>query len=330
MSLVEPSTPVRPHRPESGTTAALAALLEWLKAREYVFVTPSVATHRRVLRRDGKAVAGGLRDVFGWSLPFEPGFLPPDLQALMTEADVLVRAGDLLRSTVRVASLGDDLFLHSAFPPNASDAVFFGPDTYRFAAFLREELRGTASPRRLADIGAGSGVGGLVAARLTGARQSVLADLNPAALALARANLRHAGVDAAFVLSDGLRSAPGDFDLIVANPPFIAGSGGQTYRDGGDLLGCRLSLDWTLEAARRLSPGGTFLLYTGSAIVEGADPFRREVERALTDPQLRLTYRELDPDIFGSQLSAEAYRQAERIAAVGLRVDRRPSSSRCV
>jgi SAM-dependent methyltransferase len=324
MTLVEPSADIRPRGLDSGTTAPLAALLGWLKARGYVFVTPSVATHRRVLRRDAKAVAAGLRDVFGWSLPFERGFLPPDLQELMTETGVLARAGGLLRSTVRVSSLGEDLFLHSAFPPNATDAVFFGPDSYRFAAFLREELREKDAVQRLADIGSGSGVGGLVAARLTGAHRTVLADINPAALALARANLQHAGVAADFVLSDGLRGVEDDFDLVVANPPFIAGTGAQTYRDGGDLLGCRLSLEWTLEAVRRLSPGGTFLLYTGSAIVDGADPFLAEVELALTSPQFRLTYRELDPDIFGSQLGAEAYRAAERIAAVGLRIDRAP------
>jgi hypothetical protein len=46
--------------------------------------------------------------------------------------------------------------------------------------------------------------------------------------------------------------------------------------------GAGLSLDWTLAAARRIEPGGTILLYTGSAIVEGRDGLK-EARRALEE-----------------------------------------------
>ena len=58
---------------------ALLDLLGLLKAEGYHFVTPTPATHARVLARPGKDRARDLRDVFGWSLPFEPDLLrhPP-------------------------------------------------------------------------------------------------------------------------------------------------------------------------------------------------------------------------------------------------------------
>lgn len=301
---------------------ACAELLSRLKTAGYEFVTPSIATHRRILRRDARSAAEDLRDVFGWSLPFRRDLIDQALIACLNAAGMLERSGELLRSKVRVSSLGDDLFLHSAFPANADDAVFFGPDTYRFANFLREELRDRPNIDRLVDLGAGSGAGGIVAARCTRPARVVLADLNPRALELASANAQAARVAAAISLSDGLEAVEAGVDLIVANPPFIAGAGGRTYRDGGDLRGSRISLDWALASAAKLASGGRMLLYTGSAIVAGQDPFFQALQAHLEGGDVALTYRELDPDIFGAQLTAPGYGDAERIAAVGVRLDR--------
>jgi hypothetical protein len=93
--------------------------------------------------------------------------------------------------------------------------------------------------------------------------------------------------------------------------------GDRTYRHGGDLHGARLSLDWTLAAARRLEPGGRMLLYTGSAIVGGRDALRETLERTLPDLGCTLRYREIDPDVFGEELEKPAYAEVERIAVVG-------------
>lgn len=322
MSLVETVTSARP-------LSFLAAppkveLLRELKRAGYAFVTPSIPTHRRILQRPGNTEARDLRDVFGWSLPFQPHVLSPRLLDILTRDGLVRAAGDLLRSRVRVSSLGEDLLLHSAFPTNADDSVFFGPDTYRFANFLREELRTDPSYGVIVDVGAGSGAGGIVAARCGRPERLILADTNPKALSYAAANLRAAGVTGETVQSDGLSGVKDQANLIVANPPFIAGAGGVAYRDGGDLHGCRLSLDWTLAAVEKLRPGGRLLLYTGSAIIAGRDPFRAEVEDQLAGRGLQIGYRELDPDIFGSLLSAPAYADADRIAAVGLSVRRPP------
>jgi hypothetical protein len=92
---------------------------------------------------------------------------------------------------------------------------------------------------------------------------------------------------------------------------------GRAYRDGGDLHGLRLSLNWAEEAMRRLPPGGAMLLYTGSAIVAGRDGFRQALEGSARALGCTLRYAELDPDIFGELLDEPAYREVERVAAVG-------------
>src|SRR5205085_2062674 len=192
--------------------------------------------HRRVVARAERART--LRDVFGWSRPFSPDFLAPPLLPLLEAACALERDGPLLRSTVRFSSLGPLLLAHSAFPTTAPDAVFFGPDTYRFASFLEAQ----APPRigSLADVGCGTGAGGLLLASRAASVQ--LLDVNQKALAFARANCELNGISARVALSDVLSAAAEPLDLVIANPPFLADDGGRAYRDGGGELGTGLSL----------------------------------------------------------------------------------------
>ena len=112
----------------------LAALGALLRAEEYRFVAPTPETHRRVLAR--REEARTLRDVFGWSRPFAPGLLPSAFVDLLDRAGALDRHGEIWRSRVRYATMGPLLCAHSAYPTVSADAVFFGPDTYRFASFL--------------------------------------------------------------------------------------------------------------------------------------------------------------------------------------------------
>lgn len=310
---------VEPARPD--TVAPLRALLADLEAEGYAFVTPTPATHRRVIARPDRSDATDLRDVFGWNLPFTPGLLPPSMLAHLEDAAAVQPDGDRLRARVRVASLDGRLFLHSAFPTKEKDAVFFGPDTYRFARFLRSHADGREIGVAI-ELGVGSGAGAAVVAKHFRPRRLLASDVNAAALRLADINLAAAGVAAELQLADGLPAFDGPADLIVANPPFIAGDGSRTYRDGGDLHGARISLDWALQAAARLAIGGRVLLYTGSAIVAGRDALREHLARCLDPARYALDYSEIDPDIFGGQLAAPAYRDVERIAAVGVVVAR--------
>jgi hypothetical protein len=90
------------------------------------------------------------------------------------------------------------------------------------------------------------------------------------------------------------------------------------------LNGARLSLDWALEAAERVAPGGAVLLYTGSAIVAGRDGLREALDRALPGLGCTLRYAEIDPDIFGEQLDEPGYDAVERIAAIAAVIRRLP------
>ena len=309
-------------REAAGPDEALLRLLEALDRSGYQFTTVTPATQARVLSRPDKQRARDVRDVFGWSLPFGSGVLEPAIEEAARNAGVLEETGDGWRSTLRATRVHGLLFLHSAYPTESVDSVFLGPDSQKLADFTARELRGGPPVRRIVDLGAGAGVGGIVAGKLWPAARVTLTDINPAALRLARVNARHAGVAAEVVFSDAFAAVEGSVDLALSNPPFMADGAHRTYRDGGDGLGARLPLEWALQSAQRLEPGGRFLLYSGAAIVDGRDGLR-EALTAQLPRGCDLRYREVDPDIFGEELEQPAYESVERIAAVEAVVTRR-------
>ena len=288
----------------------LAKIGQALHETGYAFVTPTPETHRRVLARGGEA--RNLRDVFGWNRPFAPDVLPPRLLSLLEEAGATERSGPLLRSRVRFSSLGSLLLAHSAYPTTEQDAVFFGPDTYRFASFL--EARAAGRVGAVADVGCGTGAGGLLMAAR--AASVVLLDINPVALKFARANCELNGLAAGIEQSDVLSGAAGPLDLIIANPPYLSDPLRRAYRDGGGDLGTGLSVRFVREALDRLTPGGRLLLYTGTPVVGGEHVLWRHLAPLLE--RIRYDYRELDPDVFGEELDRPPYAGVERIAVVGL------------
>ncbi|WP_435036145.1 methyltransferase [Pseudomonas neuropathica] len=295
-----------------------------LLADGYRFVTPTPLTHQRVNQRDEGQMADSLRDVFGWSRPFAPGLLSADEQRQLQEAQVIDAYEGQLKSRVRWSSLDDLLFVHSAFPTEAADAVFFGPDTYRFAQLIHAHLQQNFAPiQRAVDIGCGAGVGAIVIGRARREAQVLALDINPAALRLTAINAALAEVANVEVqASDLLQGVDGEFDLIVANPPYMADPAERAYRHGGGTLGAGLSLRIVEQALNRLAPGGSLLLYTGVAMVDGRDPFLDTVLPRLDEKRFGWTYRELDPDVFGEELLNPGYQRVDRIAVVALTVTR--------
>lgn len=172
------------------------------------------------------------------------------------------------------------------------------PDTETLVeAALRSRPEG---PARIADLGTGSGC--ILVALLTEWPHSfgIGLDRSPGALSTARANAARNGVAdrAAFVAGDWAASLAGPFDLVVANPPYIAsaviaGLSGEV-RDHDP----RLALDGGadgLDAYRTilaqvpplLAPGGHLLVeigYDQEAALRGlaaAHNLRAEVRRDL-------------------------------------------------
>ena len=310
---------------------ALLALARAVRATGYRFTTVTPASHAHVNARPENARARSLRDVLGWSRPFEADLLPADLTDLMDRAGILGRdpATGLLRAGLRLSSLDDDLFFHAGFPPLAADAVFFGPDTVRYVRAVQAHLdalerEGRSMPKRAVDIGCGSGAAGIVVAKRLPEAEVVLVDINPAALDLAGVNARLAGVtNTRPALSDMLAGVEGGFDLITSNPPFMVDRGGRAYRDGGGTLGAGLPLRVVEAAAERLNPGGSLVLFTGSAIVEGRDGFFEEATVLCGRAGLDWTYQEYDPDAYGEELAGPVYAEVERLALSVLTATRR-------
>lgn len=302
----------------------LLAVLAFLHAADYRFVTVTPASHQRLNRRGENAWATDLRGVFGWSRPFPAALLPPELFELMHQAGILEPWRDGWRSRIRVSSLANQLLLHSAFPTDQADAVFLGPDSYRFVAAIQAQLRACRQPLgRALDIGCGAGPGALAIALAQPQAEVSGVDINQAALALARINGRFAGADNLSLRhSDLFDAVSGDFDLIVANPPYLLDPQQRSYRHGGGALGAGLSLAIVDAALQRLKPGGSLLLYTGVAMLDEHDPFLAMLHQALAGTGMRWSYRELDPDVFGEELNSASYARVERIAAVLLNVTR--------
>ena len=148
-----------------------------------------------------------------------------------------------------------------------------------FAGFIDElDLRG----KRVLDIGTGSGILALAAAR-AGADSVTAIDINPNAALTAADNARGNGFGGCVrgVCSNLLSALDSEarFDVIISNPPYFAGE----PRDLADRAwhagpGCRDIAALFGQARERLPPGGCFYLLISSDC--DLDLFAAMIERA--------------------------------------------------
>lgn len=318
------------HAPDIDASNAgdpLLLLLRYLAEKEYRFVTVTPASHQRVLARH-RGTPGMVRaDVLGWSRPFIPGSIDPTVERLLGDAGAIEAAGEgLRRSTVRVSTVHQRLFLHSAFPTVAEDSVFLGPDSHRFADLIIGEL--AAFPldpgEVVVDMGTGSGVGAVTCAGVAPGTRLFMTDINPRALRLARINAEASGYAITALQGRNLAGMEEGIAVAIANPPYVIDPGHRAYRDGGCNHGGEISLEMARAAATALKPGGRFILYTGSAIVDGTDLLRDELSKIAQSHGCALRYRELDPDVFGEELELPHYCDVDRIAVVAAIITRAP------
>jgi methylase of polypeptide subunit release factors len=176
---------------------ALVEVGRYLKGRGYQFVTVTPATHRLINGKPGHKSAI-LASIFGWSRWVRIEEIDQTLFELLETAEVLEFEGGFARVRVRFSTLGDQLFLHSSFPTESEDSVFFGPDTYRYCRAIRDDLPNLRQEDGLTilDLGCGCGAGGLSAARLLGPRcgSLTLSDINPKAIRYCAVNAALNGV----------------------------------------------------------------------------------------------------------------------------------------
>lgn len=304
--------------------STLIHLLDKLKSQDYQFITITPASHERVNNRPDNQWARNLRDIFGWNRPFRRDAIPDDIFEIIESGELITPFWDGWQSRIRVSSLDGHLFVHSAFPTVDNDAIFFGPDTYRFMKTIKDHLKCRTAPiTRVADIGCGSGVAAILVGLQFPTAEIYALDINDKALSATAINAKAAGAENVTAMRcDILKGTDVDFDFLVANPPYLIDSAHRAYRHGGGPLGEEVSMTIVDEALKRLKPHGTLLLYTGVAIVEGKDLFIEEIRKRVDPKQFKISYSELDPDIFGEELQRDCYWDVDRVACMVLTITR--------
>ena len=189
-------------------------------------------------------------------------------------------------SNVRFSSLGEQLFVHSAFPTEAPDAVFFGPDTYRFARAIRHAMTGIAPSGIVHDHRYRMRQrSGRIACRraccsVCAPADVILSDINPKALRYSRINASlNDFANVRTVLSDVFDQINEGGNLIISNPPYLVDRAARLYRHGGGELGFELSVRIVEAGIERLYPGGRLFLYTGTPVADGIDQFLAAIAR---------------------------------------------------
>jgi release factor glutamine methyltransferase len=126
-------------------------------------------------------------------------------------------------------------------------------------------------PHRICDLGTGSGIIAITLKKYRPLARVHATDIDPACVELARENARKHAVDIEFIESDWYRDMPAAliFDLIVANPPYIAAH--HPFLFQGDLPaepGLALTAGVTgLEALRQIITQAPRHLATGGYLV---------------------------------------------------------------
>ena len=141
-------------------------------------------------------------------------------------------------------------------------------------------------PVRVLDLGTGSGAVALAVAANCPAAQVEGVDCDPSCVALARHNAERLNLSATFYRSDWFAAVRGAYDVILANPPYIAE--GDPHLDRGDLRfeprralvggpdGLSHLRRIVYTAANHLRGGGTLLVEHGHDQAEAVRALFRE------------------------------------------------------
>ena len=216
-------------------------------------------THARALgvdRLDAQLIlARQLGQSRSWVIAHDDAALDPPQRAALQAAFARRAAGEPLAYV-----LGEKEF-HGLLLHVDANVLVPRPDTevlVDWALELLAGMAGTTAPRGV-DLGTGSGAIALAVKHRCPAAAVLATDSSLAALDVARANARRLALDVAFAQGTWWAALPDQrFDLILSNPPYIA---------GGDphLPALRH------EPALALTPGGDGLAALRE-IIEGAPP----------------------------------------------------------
>ena len=201
------------------------------------------------------------------------------------EAIGFAERADVYRPRARILPVGDLYVASDDYPSHDGE----DPPDYVAAYTLTSRVCDCLTPRvrggRVLDVGTGSGVQALLAARQ--AAKVVATDINPRALAFTEVNAALNGFTNIEVrLGSLFEAVAGErFDLITCNPPYVVSPENRwAYRDSG-LQGDEISRRVMLAAADHLAEGGfvTMLASWLGASEETADDRPVAWAKALTE-----------------------------------------------
>ncbi|MFY7864485.1 peptide chain release factor N(5)-glutamine methyltransferase [Roseateles sp.] len=224
-----------------------------------------------------------------WLISHDDAALAPAVASLLAEQFAQKAAG-----TPLAYLLGEKEF-HGLLLKVTTDTLVPRADTEILVDWALEILR-TQAPKqaRVVDLGTGSGAIALALKASHPAAQVEALDLSHAALAVAQDNARRLGLDVSFHQGDWWQPLAGQrFDLIVSNPPYIAGEDPHlpalrhepigALTPGGDGLS---DLQALIEGApNHLQPDGWLLLEHG---YDQAEPVGQALlQRGFIDVDMR-------------------------------------------
>lgn len=291
------------------------ALVDLGVALRYVgfrFAPVSPETRRRVGERPGNESASTLTEAFGWGWPFAREEIPENIVALLEKADALELRGARVRSRVRFATVGEDVFAYPANADRTPEAVPFGPETARYAAFVAAHVGKHVG--RVAEAYCGAGAGALSIARR--ATRVTLTDLDARALRFARVNAAINGITNAEFGEGSVPTAAGAADVVIANVPFLVDDYERLGHAGAAPPCTAIAAAVVDEALGHLPPGGKLVMCTGTAVINGEDTLWQVLEPRLM--ATRNEYTQLEVDVRSDELERVEYLAVERLAAVGL------------
>jgi len=184
------------------------------------------------------------------------------------------------------------------------DVLIPRPETEFVLITLLDLVKRDAPSRevRIADVGTGSGILAICAARHLPQARVTAIDISPAALQIARQNAEQHSVLARIELIEGdlFASVPADarFDFIVSNPPYVAESelaatapDVREYEPRGALVagprGTEVIERLVPQASERLTPGGSLVMEISPMIAEAVQGIVRAETRLELGPVVK-------------------------------------------
>ena len=234
-------------------------------------------------------LAAAMQQSRAWLLGHDDEALSKHLAARIT-AQIAQRAAGMPLAYI----VGEKEF-HGLLLKVTPDTLVPRPDTETLVDWALEILQLLPGEPAVVDLGTGSGAIALAIKHRHPAAAVQAVELSTAALAIAQDNARRLGLALRFHQGDWWQPRAGQrFDLIVSNPPYIAGSDPhlpalrfeplEALTPGGDGMAALLAL--IDGAPDHLRPGGWLLLEHGYDQAEAVAAALRL--RGFTEPALRL------------------------------------------